>query len=329
MIPARSNSSLRQIYDQRYRSGYMLDDSFTRWSHGGIELRRVKDTLGEIPSSCVESILDYGCGQGGWVEELENSFSRATLTGVDISPEAIRKSRKRFPAHRFHCLDGMRAPLPDTSFDLVFSYHVLEHVLDLSIALADMTRLLKKGGYLCLIFPCGNTGSFESRLVELMRDGKQQTHSGEMRWFFEDPTHLRRVATVQVVDLLEKQDVQLRAAFYAHQFFGAVEWISRSSRTLAAQMFDVHRALGPTAKLKMLMLSGFIKPLTLAVQLSRIDFSRKRGRVRQVLVRAVQPFKPLGNCVSGVTRMLASLEWKIRKQHSNGSAQFLVFRKST
>ena len=40
------------------------------------------------------SVLDIGCGSGQLVVELARRFPRSTFTGIDISPEAIRRARK-------------------------------------------------------------------------------------------------------------------------------------------------------------------------------------------------------------------------------------------
>ena len=57
---------LRVLYNNRYAANYMQ-------KHHRVELKKVKDTLRQVPIH-VKSILDYGCGQGGWTELLSIIF---------------------------------------------------------------------------------------------------------------------------------------------------------------------------------------------------------------------------------------------------------------
>lgn len=150
------------------------------------------------PADRIGSILDYGCGQGGWIEHLSGALPGARVAGVEISGEAVGKVRARMPGIEIREFDGERAPMEDETFDLVFSYHVLEHVLDIEATVRDMSRLVRRGGYLCAMLPCGNAGSFEERLTRLMRDGKHRSITGSMRFYFEDPTHLRRMESDRI-----------------------------------------------------------------------------------------------------------------------------------
>lgn len=70
-------------------------------------------------------------------------------------------------------LDLTAIDLPDESEDIIFCNHVLEHVSDHNAALADLHRVLRKGGLLIISFPVDNssesvreqdTGSAEERI---------------------------------------------------------------------------------------------------------------------------------------------------------------------
>jgi SAM-dependent methyltransferase len=49
--------------------------------------------------------------------------------------------------------DGNTVPLPDASFDVIFSIHVIEHVVSPSLYLSEVARLLKPGGVVLLSCP--------------------------------------------------------------------------------------------------------------------------------------------------------------------------------
>lgn len=305
----------------------MSGDGFGRWSHTGAELRRVNDTLSLIEPAGVRSILDYGCGRGEWGEVLHERFPEAELTGIDISSTAIARARQANPARVFRSFDGVRAPFGDGLFDLVFSYHVLEHVLDIDAVVKDMSRLVKPGGWLCIIFPCGNPGSFEAKLAARVTGGVELSAVGEPRFFFEDAAHLRRMPSAVIIDLFRRHDVVLRESLFAHQFFGAIEWISGSGRTFVKGLFDMRRATDTGARLRLLLMTIMMTPLATLHDLSTIDLTRQRTASKRLVLQLLRPLRLIGSGVSRCLETLAELEWRYRRKSPNGSAQFLVFRK--
>jgi len=146
--------SLKQQYDDRYAGDYMDADAYSTWAHEGLAGYRVRQTLAQIPNSPLR-ILDYGCGQGKWSLLLQEMYPEAEIVGIDISEVAIAKASQKFPQHQFLVFDGDRASLEDSSFDLVFSFHVLEHVHDVATSIKDIARLLRPGGCACIIFLVG------------------------------------------------------------------------------------------------------------------------------------------------------------------------------
>lgn len=87
-------------------------------------------------------ILDFGCGLG------QNIFYMPNAVGYDISKFGIEFCRKK----------GINATtqledIPDESFDVVFSAHVLEHHPHPMTMLEEMYRKLKKGEKLILVIP--------------------------------------------------------------------------------------------------------------------------------------------------------------------------------
>ncbi|WP_046731802.1 class I SAM-dependent methyltransferase [Streptomyces humi] len=97
------------------------------------------------------AILDYGCGYGRIMKELEQR-GFANLTGLDASPGMIDRARSLYPTMRFAALDAPpAAPSPDAGFDAVLLFAVLtcipgdeaQHRL-----IAELNRILKPGGIL-------------------------------------------------------------------------------------------------------------------------------------------------------------------------------------
>ncbi|HUB76255.1 MAG TPA: class I SAM-dependent methyltransferase [Solirubrobacteraceae bacterium] len=97
-----------------------------------------------------ERILDLGCGLGDFSGLLaQRGFE---VVGADVSQEALRRARARFPAVEF-ALSGAELPFADGEFDAVWLSEVLEHVQDGLGLLAEVRRTLAPDGRLLLTTP--------------------------------------------------------------------------------------------------------------------------------------------------------------------------------
>ncbi|MEV3854834.1 class I SAM-dependent methyltransferase [Streptomyces sp. NPDC050095] len=97
------------------------------------------------------AILDYGCGYGRVMEELER-HGFTGLTGVDTSPGMIERARGLHPAMRFAVLDAPPvSPFQDGEFDAVLLFAVLTCVPDTDAQhrlVGEVARVLRPGGLL-------------------------------------------------------------------------------------------------------------------------------------------------------------------------------------
>lgn len=93
------------------------------------------------------SILDLGCGSGNLVATIMQLYPGVECFGVDIaeSPEVLARTAS---SDRLLTFDGVSLPFGDESFDFVVSRQVLEHVEYPRELLADVARVLKRGGRL-------------------------------------------------------------------------------------------------------------------------------------------------------------------------------------
>jgi SAM-dependent methyltransferase len=96
-------------------------------------------------------ILEAGCGQR-WPLDLTGVDFK--LTGIDLDPVALEM--RKTGAHDLDvaiCGDLCSVELPETSYDVVFSSFVLEHVQRADLALENFVKWLRPGGLLILRLP--------------------------------------------------------------------------------------------------------------------------------------------------------------------------------
>jgi SAM-dependent methyltransferase len=105
--------------------------------------------------------LDFGCGPGRLTQALAHHFD--SVTGVDISPSMIELARSRpsaLPNCEF-CLNTRSdlALLEDSSFDLVYSRIVLQHMPPQLARqyLKEFVRVINPGGLALVQIPSGRT----------------------------------------------------------------------------------------------------------------------------------------------------------------------------
>lgn len=91
-------------------------------------------------------VIDLGCGTG-LVGVAIAPFSRA-LTGVDLSPRMVEKSRERGVYSKVVCDDIVRmlADWPDHSVDVLTSADVFIYIGKLEAVMSQAQRVLRPGG---------------------------------------------------------------------------------------------------------------------------------------------------------------------------------------
>ena len=105
-----------------------------------------------------EVALDVGTGTGDLaLALLKRSDATSRVVGLDLAREmfalALAKAARRGLRGRFDVVQGsaLDIPAPDASFDRVVSAFTLRNVADLSLAFAEMRRVLRPGGRVVLL----------------------------------------------------------------------------------------------------------------------------------------------------------------------------------
>lgn len=91
-----------------------------------------------------ESVLDAGCGEGETIARLAGLLP-ARVAAVDVSPEAVEFTARRFPAVEVARESVLELPLKDGAFELVLCLEVLEHLDDPRAAIAELGRVSSRG----------------------------------------------------------------------------------------------------------------------------------------------------------------------------------------
>ncbi len=107
-----------------------------------------------------ESLLEFGCGEGMFLEKILGSVE---CSGIDINLEAIKICEKK-------AINIERKPFEsiDKKFDMIVSFEVFEHLANIGDMISNLTRLLNKNGLLLVAVP--NPNSFLLQLDNVLLD---------------------------------------------------------------------------------------------------------------------------------------------------------------
>ncbi len=100
------------------------------------------------------SILDVGCGSGGFLSKLDTG--KFIKTGIEINPEGAALCRKN--GLEVYDLTILDIDFGGRVFDVVTMWHVLEHVPNPVEVLKKISTILSRNGV--LVFEVPNTDSF-------------------------------------------------------------------------------------------------------------------------------------------------------------------------
>jgi ubiquinone/menaquinone biosynthesis C-methylase UbiE len=151
--------------------------------------RKTMALLEEVPGA--SSVLVVGCGDGREAGIIADHLGAAT---VGIGLDASRFDLKAAGPATLREMDARALQFEDASFDLVYSFHALEHIPTPERALAEIRRVLTKGGRFIIGTPnksrlIGSITSAEpvlTRIVSNVRDYRMRLAG---RWSNEAGAH--------------------------------------------------------------------------------------------------------------------------------------------
>ena len=107
------------------------------------------DFLPQIEGCCGsisgKKILEVGCDiNGQFLQYITSQRQVGCATGVNIG----LLEEKELKSYSLLKADARNLPFPSNSYDLITSISAFEHIQDFDIALAEMHRVIRPGGYL-------------------------------------------------------------------------------------------------------------------------------------------------------------------------------------
>lgn len=121
---------------------------------------------GELNRTCIgllrirpgDRILETGPGNGAFASDIVADRGDVFYTGIDWSPDMVRQARARHAdliesgRVRFLLGDSASIPLAAQGFDKALTVHTIYFWDDPAGQLAELKRVLKPGGLLCMAF---------------------------------------------------------------------------------------------------------------------------------------------------------------------------------
>lgn len=156
-----------------------------RWVQRGYELPWMLRQAGPLPSGA--RVLELGCGSGFGTHLILRNTGAAHVDAVDLDPAMIARARRRLARHgdRVRLAEGSATDVDtalgasEESYDAVFDFAIVHHILNWRDAIAEVARVIKPGGQFC--FDEVTAVALASRAYRLLFD-----HPTEDRFTAED-----------------------------------------------------------------------------------------------------------------------------------------------
>ena len=182
-----SSPELTRRYD---RAAPGWDRTLDRLGYPGAYETVLRSVLSEEGLDVVGArprVLDCGVGTGALSSALARVLPTPfTLDAIDISPRMLERASRGLCDTDLEVTlrqgDVRALPYRDEVFDLAMTAHVLEHLVDPSVALNEMVRVLKPGG---LLIACLTSRSALGMIVHLKWRTHRVTPAQAERWLLE------------------------------------------------------------------------------------------------------------------------------------------------
>jgi demethylmenaquinone methyltransferase/2-methoxy-6-polyprenyl-1,4-benzoquinol methylase len=151
--PANAGTDVRGMFD-RIAGRY---DAANRVMSGGIDVLWRKRAMKELLAGLGESprLLDLGAGTLDGALEMVRRKPGALVVGADFAREMLKVGVGKLGEHAgqiaAHAADGHHLPYAANVFDGAFSGFCVRNLTHLSVALAELRRVVRPGGAVCIL----------------------------------------------------------------------------------------------------------------------------------------------------------------------------------
>ena len=123
----------------------------SRLARGGYWRLDYGHVLAEIETLRPESLIDIGCGPGGFLRAVQKRFPEIQLNALDLSEEMAGETRERLgPSAVVTVGDAEHMPLESGQYNVVTCNMSIHHYPHPQDAVNEMYRILASGGTLLL-----------------------------------------------------------------------------------------------------------------------------------------------------------------------------------
>jgi len=185
---------------------YWQNSSEAPPSQDPLNKKRVDIFIKELKNKNIRKILDIGCGSGINTRALKEAGFE--VAGVDVSENAIFEAKRKYPEIEFSVAGIEKLPFPDEVFDAIYCTEVIEHIYDTERVVKELSRVLKRGGYLFISTPYH--GFLKNLIITLFHFEKHFNPSGP---------HIRFFTRNSLQKLLENNGLKIQKALNLGRFW--------------------------------------------------------------------------------------------------------------
>lgn len=134
-----------EVYYQKSQMRKQIDFDVWREKTFDDDMRRFEKYKEQMKG---KKILDFGCGNGGFLQMAKKNGECKKAEGLDLDLEAVECLRKE----GIMCYKNM-TELSEETYDIIFLFHVIEHLLEPENCLCELGKHLSEGGVIVLETP--------------------------------------------------------------------------------------------------------------------------------------------------------------------------------
>ena len=120
-------------------------DEDIKWLHFVRDIE-FKNAIKLMPEDKSSVILEIGSGTGHVLNKLKKKYDN--VMGLEVEGSSYS-----FGANDVRLYDGKNIPFESDTFDVIVSFHVMEHVRDFPFLMRECSRVLKDGGVMIHVIP--------------------------------------------------------------------------------------------------------------------------------------------------------------------------------